>query len=233
MAESNIYDLVISELILRSGSGTGGSGGSGSSIAQIQLTNSLNTKEVQENYYGSISYTSEILNIPTGYSVKTSTHIIDYPGSTPSTISSLNTATGAPLTLILGSIGSTFTVTATATLEKSGSADIVLTATSTITSVLPLYYGIKAYSANPVVSGLSAQANSIHTFNLTNSSLGRLYIVLPTNLLPILSVTDQNSNIWPISDFTVINVGSFKYYILNWDISLTNTNLKYFTINFS
>jgi hypothetical protein len=230
--ESNIYDLVISELILRSGDGSG-SGGSSSSIAQIQLTNSLNTQEVQENYNGPITYTSEVLNIPTGYSIKTSTHTIDYPGSTPSTVSSISTSVGAPLTLILGSIGSTFTVTATVTLEKSGSADVILTTSSTITAVLPLYYGIKAYSANPSTAALNVQANSAHTFILTNSTLGRLYIVLPVNLSSIMSVTDQNNNVWPVSDFTLINAGSYNYYILNWDISLTNTNLKYFTINFS
>jgi hypothetical protein len=236
MAESNIYDLVISELILRSGNGgSGGSGGSGSSssTAQIKLTNSLNTQEVQEFYNGSITYTSTVLNMPVGYSVKSSTHIISYPGATPSTVSSVNPAVGAPLTLIVGAMGSTFVVNATVTLEKTGSADIVLVGTSVITAVLPLYFGVKAFSVPPTTTSLFQQANSNHTFILTNSILGRLYIAIPTLLNPIISVTDQNSNVWFASDFTVTTVGSFEYYVLNWDILLSGPNLKYFTINFS
>jgi len=230
MAESNIYDLVISELILKA---DGAGVNSSSSVAQLVLSNSLNVTEVQENYNGPISYTSNVYNIPAGYSVKASTHTITYPNGATQTVSSSAAATGAPTTLILGVVGSTFVVNATATLEKSGSADIVLTTSMTITSVLPLYYGVKANSLTPTTAGLSQQANSNHEFILTTSTLGRLYIVLPTGAAAILTVKDPNGNLYPASDFDVTVSGSYKYYILKWDILLTGANLKYFTINFS
>jgi hypothetical protein len=228
--ENNIYDLTISELILRDSSGA--SSGS-TAAARVVLTNSLNTTELKENYNGSIDYTSSIYGIPSGYTIKTGTHIISYPNGAPDTVSSSSVSTGASTTIILGALGSTFVVNTTVTLEKSGEADIILTDTHTITAVLPLYYGVKADSLTPDTTGLSSQANSALTFSMTNSILGRIYVVLPTTASPIITITSSNGNIYPVSDFNVITSGSLVYYILTWDTQLTGTNLKYFTINFS
>jgi hypothetical protein len=231
--ESNIYDLTISELILKAGGGSGGSGGGSNVVPRVVLTNSLGVNELEENYNGSIAYTSTVVNIPSGYSVQASSHVISYPNGAPDTIGSTDTLTGASTTIILGAVGSTFVVTTTVTLSNGVDPDIVLNGSHTMTAVLPMYYGVKANSLTPDITGLSKQANTNLTFSMTNSIFGRIYIVMPVGTSPIVSVTESNGIIYPVSDFNIIVSGSFTYYILKWDTQLTGTNLKYFTINFS
>ena len=230
--ESNIYDLIISELILRADNGAG-SPISNNIVPRVVLTNSLGVSELQENYNGSLSYTSTVLNIPSGFTIKANTHVIDYPNADPDTIGSTSVITGPPTTIILGAVGSTFVVTTTVTLENGIDPDIVLIGSHTMTASLPLYYGVKADSLTPDITSLLPQADSNLTFSMINSIVGRLYVVLPIAANPIVSITENNGNVYPVSDFNIISSGSFKYYILKWDTQLTGANIKYFTINFS
>lgn len=229
--ESNIYDLTISELILKANGG--GVSSSSNVVPRVVLTNSLGVNELEENYNGSITYTSTVVNIPSGYSVQASSHVISYPNGAPNTVGSTDTLTGASTTIILGAVGTTFVVTTTVTLTNGVDPDIILNGTHTMTATLPMYYGVKAYSLTPDLTNLSKQANTNLTFSMTNSIVGRIYIVLPIGASSIISVTESNGIIYPVSDFDIIVSGSFTYYILKWDTQLTGTNLKYFTINFS
>jgi hypothetical protein len=225
--ESNIYDLLISELVLR----VNDSGVSYSS-PKLVMSNSLNSNNVQENFSGSVAWTSEIINIPVGYTVKANSHVITYPTAAPAVIGSSEELIGSPIATILGAVGSTFIVTSTITLEKSGDPDIILNSSNTLTSVLPLYFGVKAYSGTPTVTSLTGQAVTNLQFTLTSTILGRLYVVLPVSSPAVLSVTGPSGLIYPATDFELITSGSFNYYILKWDTIFTGTNIKNFTINF-
>jgi hypothetical protein len=227
--EKNIYDLIISELIL---SGTGASGGSTSSAGpRLELTNSRNIVDISVPASGeTLTYTSKILNIPDGYTI--SSHIVTPTSGTQETTTS-NTLITSSKVLTIASVGGTFVTTSEATLTKSGSQTYILTAINTITGVAPMYFGLKvgpAYSTND----LTAQASTKNTFELTTGSR-RLHIVLPTSLPPLLSVTDPNGLIIPVSSFVTPQVidNNQKYYVLNWDTELTGTNKKKFTLNFN
>ena len=67
---------------------------------------------------------------------------------------------------------------------------------------------------------------------MTNSSIGRLNVVVPTANGSIVSVTDNNGLIIPLSSFLLTTVGSFDHYVLTYDTQLTGTNIKTFTINY-
>jgi len=228
--EKNIYDLIISELVLLGTSGGSGGGGSTSSAGpRIELTNSLNISEIDAPTSSLLlTYTSQILNIPAGYSI--TSHTINAPVGAPETTTS-NTFTSNSKTLIIGAVGQTFLTTSTAVLTKTGEPNITLTATNTITGVAPMHFGVKAGTALNTTS-LATQASTKNTFEIISGS-GRLYIVLPTSFSPLLSVTDSNGLIIPASSFTTTTSGSQKYYILNWDTEFTGTNKKKFTLNFN
>jgi len=229
MAKDNIYDLHITELFFRVGSGNSNNVGA----PRINLFSSTVGSNVTEIYVGSDTFTSEVINIPLGYSVKANSHIISYPAAVDY-IGSDASITGTPVSVVLGVAGSTFTVTSTVTLEHSTDPDIVLNQTFIITAVLPMYYGFKAYSATPDFTGLLRTASTETQFQLISTSLNRMYIVLPDNIANLVSVTDPNGFIFRVaSDFTKINSGGFNYYILNYDTILTGTNVKNFVLNFS
>jgi hypothetical protein len=231
MAKDNIYDLVISELIIN---GTGG-GGSGSFAPYLSLYSSIGSNEVQALYNNSsVVFTSQVQNIPSGYSITANSHVISYPTVEPDTTGSTAILSGNATSVILGSVGSTFTVTSTVTLEHSTLPDIVVNTSLVITAVLPIYYGIKAYSGSPDTTGLAQMASSDDDFVMTTSIVGRLYIVLPTTSDPLISITDFNGMTINIADdFTTSTIGSLVYYILNYDTQLVGSNEKEFTLNYS
>jgi hypothetical protein len=230
MAKNNIYDIVISELILKDGSG-----GSGSSAPYLTLSSTIGSNEVQALYNNpSVVFTSLVSNIPSGYSITANSHVITYPTVEPNTVGSTASLSGNATSVILGIVGNTFTVSSTVVLEHLTLPDITLNATLVITAVLPIYYGIKAYSGTPDTTGLSQMASSDINFIMTTSIVGRLYVVLPTASDPLISITDFNGmTITVADDFTPITSGSFVYYILDYDTQLVGSDEKEFTLNYS
>jgi hypothetical protein len=228
MAKDNIYDLIISELILRLEASDIEGG------PTLTLVSSLDSPLVPTNFNENVIFTSILTNIPTGYSITASSHVITYPTMDPPTVGSDSVVSGSPTPVILGSVGSTFVVTSTITLEHATESDIILNAIYTITTVEPTYFGVKAFSLTPDTIGLDTIASTSNTFQMTTSILGRLYVVTPLGVDPIISITDHNGLVYTIADdFTVSTSGGFTYYILNYDTQLTGTNIKTFTINFN
>jgi len=232
--ESNIYDLVISELILKNSSGGGSI--SGTSAPKLSITSTAAKNEIVVNTNTSITFTSIVTNIPSGYSVKSNTHILTFDSGNNGT--STNSADTLAITKVvrLDAISAVYVVDGSITLQKSGEADIVLTANLTITASLPLFYGIKTYSTTPTYSTLSTISSTTREFTLVSSSLGRIYIVMPATLT-LVTLVDPNGLIIPVSSFELNNSGqlyngiNYKYYMLNWDTQLTGTNNKLFKLN--
>jgi len=226
--KDNIYDIIITELILGAAAGATSAVGA----PTVTLTSTANT-EVSELFSSNGTFTSTVTNIPTGYSVKASTHIITTPTAPVTTTGSTSLLTTTSHAIVLGTVGSTFVVNTTVTLEHTSDPDIVLVDTFTITSVLPIYYGVKLYSATPVIAGLSTTAMSDTVFSLTSSSVGRIVLALPVSLPALVSLTGPNGLVYTVAnDFTVITVGSLDFYQLTYDTQLTGTNIKIFTLNY-
>ena len=227
MAQNNIYDYTVSELILRLDSATSTS----SYSPNIVITNSLNSVTVPENFNGPVTFTSEVTNIPSGYSVKVNTHVMTFPTGTTSVTNSSTVSTGTD-TVIVGTIGSTYVLSVAMTLEHSTLADIDLTAVHTITSVLPIYYGVKPFEVTPDTTSLAEISSEENTFDLTATSVGRLNIVIPALNGAMMSVTDHSGLTIPASSFLLTTIGSLNHYVSTYDTQLTGTNVKTFTINY-
>lgn len=228
--EKNIYDLIISELIIAGNANNGNTGGS-SGTPKVTLSNNLNIIDINAPATPVVIYKSEISNIPSGYTIFS--HTITYPGGVTGNSTSPLVVTGN-ITLSIPTVGSIATATSNVILRKAGEVDIILTSVNTITGVTPLYYGILPFANPPVTAGLIAQSSTKFDFYLTSSAVGRLYIALPVSITPtIKSVTDPNGLLIPIESFTVITNAGYKYYILNWDTQLTGSNQKKFIINFN
>lgn len=227
MALDNIYDLITSELILRLDSNSV----STSYSPALLITNSLNASTVAENYNGTVTFTSNVINMPIGYSVDGVTHSLVFPNGTATVTGSTVTISGST-NMILGAIGSTFVMNSSVTLTHISDPNIVLTGSQTITAVLPIYYGVKAYQVTPDTVGLLTTSMDSTSFDLTSTSLGRLNVVIPTSLGPMLSLTGPNGLVLPATDFTLTTIGSLNHYVLNYNTQLTGSNLKTFTINY-
>lgn len=227
MAKDNIYDLIITELILRIQALA-----ATSNAPSIILTSSVNTT-VAENFNSSGVFVSQVINIPAGYSIQANSHIITYPTAVPPTTGSAASLASPSINVILSTPGSTFVVTSTVILEHATDPDIVLNQSYTITAIAPMYFGVKAFDATPTTSGLNTTASDASTFQLTNTIVGRLYIVRPIGATPVVSVSDHNGLVTVVAnDYTIITSGGLDYYILNYDTQLTGTNIKTFTLNF-
>lgn len=224
MAKDNIYDRVIGELVIRSAQNVSSLGPS------LVLNSDLPTGNlVTYNSAFSFSLTSEVRNIPTGYTVKSSTHIISYPGGAPaSDVSSLATFTGSQVVVMSGSTGWTYTVSVTVTLEKSGSADLVLSDTFIFEAVTTLYYKKDSVDNNFVLTStskaiLDTTYGSDIVWSVNNSNLVYLYIIVPTGT-SVSHLVDHNQDIIFLTDFTVSTVGGYDYYVSNW---ATNFNISF------
>lgn len=229
MAKDNIYDLIITELILR----LAAANSSASGAPQLTVTNNTGTNEVAENFNGNMVFTSTVTNIPTGYTITASSHVITYPTAVPTTVGSTSALTGGSIVVILGAVGSTFVVNSTVTLEHISEPDIVLVGSQTITAVLPIYYGVKAYQVTPDTISLTAIADSDINFNMTSTGVGRINVVTPITNPAVVSITGPNGMIYTVAnDFTLTTIGSLNHYVLNYDTQLTGTNVKIFTINY-
>ena len=226
MANFNIYDLHISELLLRLNATS-----VNNTAPALIVTNNRGTNQVAENFNSVINFMSTVINIPVGYSISGTTHTLDYPTATPDTSGGAATITGSD-TVILGAIGSTYTVTATVTLIHATDPPILLTTAHVLTAVSPIYFGVKAFSGTPNSVGLLTIAETDRIFQMTNSIVGRIYVVIPSTQASLVSLTGPNGMIIPVSDFNLITVGTLNYYQLNYDTQLTGVNLKTFTINY-
>jgi len=225
--KSNIYDLLISELVLNSGSGS--STPSTSTVTSLTLSNDLGSNSVIVNFVGNVTYTSTVNNMPAGYSISASSHVINYP-ATAATVGSGSPIVGAATPVVLNTNGATFTVTSTVTLTSLTDPTIVLNATNTITAVASIYYGVKPYESFPILTSLSSQPYTLNQFSLTSTVLGRFFIVFETGLLNFDGLLDDGGQFWPVSDFTLITNLGYDFYQLNWDTQLTGTVPKIFTI---
>lgn len=229
MAKDNIYDKIVSELILRSLP----AGGSGSSnLPVLVVSSSLPSDQVPVGFSGNVAFTSEVLNIPSGYSVDPNSHVITYPTATSPTTGSTALLTGPSLPVALVSLGNTFTVTSTITLVSVTGPNIVLTGSVTLVAVAPGYYGVVPYSPTPTLAGLSTFASTVPVFSMVSTGVGRLLIALPTGSPTVLTVSQSTGLIYPVSDFTVTISGGYDYYQLNYDTQLTGANIKTFTLNY-
>lgn len=226
MAKHNIYDKIISELILRLTTASNNSG------PTLKLTSTLGSTSVPVGYSGNITFTSEVLNIPLGYSIDTNTHTIAYPGATPPTTGSSALLTGPSIPVALALLASTFVVTSTVVLISGSGPNIVLTDSITITAVAPGYFGVLPYNPVLTTTGLTSFAPSVPQFQLTSTGIGRLIIALPIGSGSILSISQDNGLIYPVSDFSVATYLGFVYYTLTYDTQFTGVNVKTFTINY-
>jgi len=135
MAKDNIYDSIISELILRLAAVDA------ATTTYLSISNSLSSQEVYAGFSGTVSFTSTVNNMPTGYSVSGTTHTLNYPVSPTQETSSSFTFGGSNVSVSLATIGDTFTVTSSVTLSHATLADISLTGTTTISATTPIYMG--------------------------------------------------------------------------------------------
>ena len=230
MAKDNIYDIISSELILRLAASTAATG-----APYITLTSSLATS-VPAGFSGNGTFTSTVSNLPIGYTILANSHIVTTPTTPQTTTGSLDVLDTTSHAVAIVSAGSTYVANTTVTLSHPTDplqADIVLTGSFTILAVLPIHYGVKAYSATPTSAGLADEAMDSTSFSMVNSILGRLVVALPTALDALVSITGPNGSIQLIADdFSIINDGGYNWYQLNYDTQLTGANVKIFTLNF-
>lgn len=226
MAKNNIYDLISSELIMRAGATAGNT----INTVHIAMSSTLLINSVHENFNQSVNFTSSILNLPAGWTVVPNTHVVTYP-STATQTSSDAIFTGTSVTVILAGAGTTFVVTSTANVTD-GVDIITLTGSITITAVLPIYYGVKAAPVTVAdYTGLSQISSLQNTFDLTSTSIGRIYVVVPnTGVLDFNGLIDPNGLILPVSDFVSENINSYTYWYTIYDTQLTGATVKTFEI---
>ena len=228
MAKDNIYDKIVSELILRLDANT-----ASNSMPILALTSSLGTNQVPVGFSSNVAFTSEVLNIPLGYTVTTNTHVITYPSVTPPTVGSTLILTGASIPVTIASLGGTYTVNTNVTLSNGVDPDINLTSTLVITAVSASYFGVVPFAVTPTLAGLTAFASTVSSFDIISTGVGRLLIALPVGSPAMLSLEQDNGLIYPVSIFTAITSGGYVYYQLNYDTQFTGPFLKTFTIHYS
>lgn len=232
MAKDNIYDQIIGELVIRAEQNASSFG------PQLIVSSSLENNDIVP-YSTSLTFeiTSEVINVPTGYTVKASTHTIAYPGGSPATdVSSATSMTGATLNINSGTSGWTYVVTASMTLEKTGSADIVISTTFTISAVSSAYF--KANAVNNDFNLVGATSTILDTstngtqiaWNVAATNL-YLYFIVPTGLT-ITGIIDHNQNLIDISNFTITTNGAYDYYVLTWFTQLTPAGIYNWKIIF-
>lgn len=224
--KSNIYDIHLSEIELR----LSAQAENAASTARVQLSSSIGLDTVPENFNGTHTFSSNIVNLPIGYTVKLGSHTVTTPTAPITNTSSNANFTTSAHAVILGVSGSTYVVTTTVTIEKAGESDIVLTDSLTITSVLPIAFGVKTYEAVPTLTTLDVQSNLVLNFDLTSTILGRLLVAIPTPDADMITLEDNNGNVWPVSDFTKTTNGGHEIWQLNYDTQFTGSYIKTFTI---
>jgi len=230
MAKDNIYDQIITELIFRAEQNSSAFG------PQIIISSNLDNNNIVP-YSTSLAFeiTSEIINIPIGYTVKANTHTISYPLMATDTSSS-SVFTGSTNNTISGTAGWTYVVTVNVTLEKTASPDIVLSDTFTITAVSSAYF--KANAVNNDFNLVGAVSTILDTsvngteiaWNIAATNF-YLYFIVPTGVV-IDHVLDHNQNVIAVSNFDVTTNGGYDYYVLSWFTQLSPAGIYNWKIIF-
>jgi len=215
MAKTNIYDRILAELVYRTDSLIAATG-----APYIQITNDLPYEtSAPFNFNGTITATSEVKNIPTGYTVKANTHILTYTGTGTTNTSSSSLQTGSAIAVIFTMIGNTYVITSNVTLEKAANPDIVVTtSTLTVTGTASIFAGTKAVNNSFVTTTLTSYVYSTSSPIVNMGTQAYPYIVIPTALAQPIYILDENNLIIPMSDFTVTAAAGYNYYVLNWAV---------------
>jgi len=215
--KSNIYDYVISELLFYLNNNNSYS----SPYLEVN-SNLLFNDQAPFNFNGNVVFTSEVKNIPLGYTVKANTHIITYPIVVSPDTNSSSILIGSSVPVIFSSIGDTFTINVTITLEKPSSPDIVLTKTFTINAVGAIFFGTKptnnSFSNTSLSSTAYVEANQkVLLPNVVNEYV---YFSFPTGSNLPLFIRDRNGLVIDINNFTLTTFGGYDFLVLNWNTSL-------------
>jgi hypothetical protein len=213
MAKRNVYDFIISELLYRASVNA-----SAGPYLQVSSNLTFNDK-APFNFNGNVKFTSELKNIPTGYTVKANSHTISYPIVTPQTISSNTIVTSNDIPLIFNSINDLFTINCSITLEKPAVPDIIITKQFIVTASGSIFFGTKSvnneFNQLNLLSTVSATQNQTILFPESTSKY--IYIVFPTGFTLPLFLRDRNGLVIDlISNFTKTTISNYDYYVLNW-----------------
>ena len=231
MSKTNIYDVVISELILRSEN----SDASNLNFANLIITSNISQNTVPQNFNRSdLEFKSTLENLPNGFSIVPNSHVMSYPDSTADTVGSDVTINISNKTVILGSVGSVYTVSSVIQITD-GIDTITIEAEYNINAVLPIYYGVKpAPVGNPNTSGLFEISSDNRFFKLDTTSIGRLFVIVPSGLGQLFKgVHDANGFFIPTSSFTTYTDGTYYYYYTSYDTQFTGNYTKTFLMVFS
>lgn len=230
MSKTNIYDFIIAELIYRLDSAT-----SPTFAPRLEIHSDLPFDDLAPfNFNGNITFTSEIKNVPTGYTVKANTHIMTYSNSVITDTGSSTILVGSAISTSFAVIGNTMTVTGTITLEKAANPDIVVPATFVVTAAASIFSGTKATNNSFNTTGLSSSVYSTSNPKVSlNGTTIYPYFAIPAAMTQPIYFRDQNGDIIPITDFTMTNSGSYNYYVLNWKTSFASPSTVLWSIIFT
>jgi len=219
MSKRNIYDFHISELLYRIAvNGT-------SSGPYLEVTSDLPfNNQAAFTLNTNVVFTSVLKNVPTGYTVKANTHEITYPIMVSPDTGSADTLIGSPVPIIFSTIGDTFTINVTLTLEKALSPDIVVTASFTVSAIGALYFGSRALNNDFTLPGLSSTAfleenQKVYFAPAVNNYL---YFVFPNGSNFPLFFRDENGLVIDAdsNNFTSTVFGGYTYMVLNWNTTI-------------
>lgn len=216
--KTNIYDFIISELVYRTAVSNLSSG------PYLDITSDLPFNDIAPyTFNGNVSFTSVVKNIPTGYTVQASSHIINYPIVWAPAVSSAIENNGTPVPIIFTTPGDSFTVTVTVTLEMATFPDIIVTDTFTVNAFAELYAGALPTNSAITTAGLSSflynQVNQ--KFSLPVVSGQYVYVVFP-GLAPVLPlfIRDRNGLVIELSDFTTYTTATETFLVLSWPTNI-------------
>jgi len=228
MAQTNIYDYIIAELIR----GLCCSAGNGIPVTTLALSSTINSNNIiaGEVYLNTI-FTSDILNLPNTWSVVADTHIISVPGFSD-TIGSGDPLFTSGFTITLVSPGNTLVVTSTVDITD-GVDTVTLTATLTLLATPKLYYGVKAYSAIPNFTGLDYTFSGNSFTILNGTGVNRLIWAMRVGLPLPISILDQHDNEWVIAnDFEVVVNITYTFFTLKWNTQFVGNENRTFTFKY-
>lgn len=227
MAQTNIYDFIIAELIKN-----GSNGSSGLDLTVLSLTVN-NPSVIAGETVNGVIFTSTLSNLPSGWTIVADSHVISVPGfaDTTGSITPVLT-TGLSINLPLPND----ILVATSTIDVTDGTDTVtLTATANVIAYSYIFYGVKAYSATPVTAGLDSVIGSDISFTITDTTgVGRLIFVIDNDVTQPISIVDQHGNEWVIAeDFETYSNLFYTFYTLNWDTQFSGTEDKTFTFKYA
>lgn len=218
--KKNNYDYIISELAYRLASSAALYTGPYLEISSNLLFNNQAPFTLNQL----VTFTSEVKNIPLGYTVKANTHEITYPIMVMPDNGSAVTLTGSPVTVIFSTVGDTFVVSVTVTLEHATDPDIVITSTFTITAVGSIYFGSRVVDNDFTLPGLTSTValelnQKVYFAPAVNNYL---YFVFPSGTNPPLFFRDQNGLVIDAdtNNFTITSFGGYTYMVLNWNTTV-------------